>query len=312
MKYSKTGEESGGSDTPFITPVDGNFLKTYGITPNDIIDRHKAAQRGKEQDEATPRMKRGNYYEDPTRQWWMDEHGVKIDHPKKGFKHPRCNMVVSLDGLFAEDWECNNLPVPRDSIWELKIPGYPSKPTDSIERIIQMNAQMDAVGCDVGLLVELAQSDLVWRMAVVHRHVGLCEAIVEGVNVFWQHMENDTRYAPTTSAEFSQMIPGNRRPEVHDLTDGPSEMIMCDARQDMIDAAETYIAAKRTKKSAEEMMDETSMILKARMGGLEKVLLPGGVQVDHTTVEYKAKPERVVKAVAAKTSRRLAIREIAQ
>ena len=72
MKLSKTGQESGASDVPFITPIDGTFLIPFGKTPNDVLQRHRDARNGVEEDTATPFMKRGNYMQDGALQWFND------------------------------------------------------------------------------------------------------------------------------------------------------------------------------------------------------------------------------------------------
>ena len=311
MKHSVTGQESGASDGPIITPIDGEYLVPFKQTPNDMLARHRAERDGKDTTKATPFMKRGNYFEGGGRQWWQDEFGVQLDHPDHGYRNEHCNLVASLDGIFQDDWEYENLPIPKGSVWELKLPRFPSEPTDSLVRVIQVQAQLDCADADVGVIAELAQSDCKWRNAIVHRHEPTILAIRDAVNVFWQHMEDDTNYPPVTQSEYSNMMPGNRMPGIHDLTDGPSELIMNDARQDMIDAAETYIACGRALDDTKNLEESCKMRLKIAMGGVETVLLPGGIKIHHSTVEYKAKPERttVRKAEPARTSRRFQLIE---
>jgi len=311
MKHSITGQESGASDAPIITPINGEYLTPFKLSPNDMLARHRAARDGEDTNKATPIMKRGNYFEDGARQWFEDEFGVELDHPQTGYRNEHCNLVASLDGFFKDDWEYENLPIPKGSVWELKLPRFPGSPTDSLERVIQVQAQLDCADANIGVIAELAQSDCKWRIAMVHRHEPTILAIREAVNIFWQHMEDGTDYPPITQSEYSSMIPGNRKPGIHDLTDGPSELIMNDARQDMIDAAETLVACNRTMAATKSMEESCKMRLKAAMGGVEKVLLPGSIKVFHSTVEYKAKPERttVKKAEPARTGRRFQLIE---
>ena len=63
--------------------------------------------------------------------------------------------------------------------------------------------------------------------------------------------------------------------------------------------------------SFDDMVNVLCERLKAAMGGVEKVLLPGSIKVFHSTVEYKAKPERttVKKAEPARTGRRFQLIE---
>ena len=312
MKHSVTGKESGASEAPFITPVSGEFLIPFGKTPNDILRRHRAAQDGVSDDPPTQYMKRGNFFEDGARHWFMEEFECHIAQPQEGFRNEHCNMVSSLDGVFTEDWKPENLPtIPMHSVWECKIPARPATPTDSMVRVLQVQAQMDCSNAEFAVIAELAQMDCVWRWTVVPRHDPTIRAIRDAVNVFWDHMKNDTDYPPITSQEASKMIGGNRRPEPHDLIEGPTEDIMNDARTDLMDSAENYLNAQRTKKAADLMMERESLTMKSIMGGLEKVQLPDGILLSHSTVEYKAQPEKtkVTPAKPASTSRRFSIKQ---
>ena len=159
MKHSITGKESGASDVPFITPVNGEFLIPFGKTPNDILRRHRAAQDGVSDDPPTQFMKRGNFFEDGAREWFMEEFECHLAQPKEGFRNEYCNMVASLDSVFTEDWQYENLPViPMHSNWECKIPARPSSPTDSMVRVLQCQAQMDCSNASFFLLTSLSSS----------------------------------------------------------------------------------------------------------------------------------------------------------
>ena len=220
MKHSVTGQESGASDTPMITPINGEYLTPFGLTPQTTLDRHRAAAAGTLEDKPTPIMKRGNYFEDPSRQWFMDEYECHINHPQEGFRNAHCNMVASVDGLFSDDCIIDNEKVSAGAVWECKLPRKASTPTDTIERVLQVQAQMDCTDTEMGVIAELSQSDCIWRTAVVRRHEGTIKAIREAVNIFWEHMRNGTDYEPVTSSEYSSMIGGNRRPEIIDLVSG--------------------------------------------------------------------------------------------
>ena len=87
------------------------------------------------------------------------------------------------------------------------------------------------------------------------------------------------------------MLLGNRLPDRMDLTESPTTDIMSEARQHLIDASETYLTARRTKQSCERMMDECGLIMKAMMNDVERVKLPGGITVNHTTTNDE-KPRR--------------------
>ena len=314
MKHSITGQESGASDAPITTLVDGHYLKPFGITPNDLLIRHRTAQDLKKSgkkpvDDATPIMKRGNYFEAGALSWFNDQYKAKVVQPKTGYKNKFCNSVASLDGIFTEDWLYENLPIPAGSIWECKIPGRPHERVDTIERVIQVNAQMDCADANFAVIAELAMSDCIWRIAIVERHETTIKCIREGIHVFWDHMKKDSNYQPVTSSEASRLIGGNRRPEPVSLVHGPTDLIDETARQELMDAAENWIDAKRAKDASEAMMERSSLLMKEKMGGVEKVILPDNFYVSHTTVEYKAQPEKtkIVPAKSSHTSRRFKV-----
>lgn len=309
MKFSVTGKESGASDIPFILQVRDQWLCPFGITPNDKLTSHRAALDGVYQNNATGIMKAGNYFEDAARQWFMDDYSADVSHPDQGYRNPHCNLVASLDGLFAEDWEYEGTVIPAGSIWECKIPTRPGKPTDSMERILQVQAQLDCCDAEYGVIAELARLDCVWRIAIVKRHEATILAIREAVNVFWQHMEDDTDYGPVTSSEYSRMLLGNPMAEAHNMIDGPENGLDQEQYIDLKDAADTYISAQRAKKASESMMESSALMIKAIMGGMEKIKLPDGVTVGHTTTEYKARPEKVTPAKPAWSGRRLSVKQ---
>ena len=316
MKYSVTGKESGASDLPFILRVQNQYLCPFGITPNDTLAKHRAALAlapmegiSGETEEATGFMKAGNYFEDGARQWFMDEFRAKLTHPTEGYRNKYCNLVASLDGLFAERWTFEGTTITKGSVWECKIPTRPSKPTDSLERVIQVQAQMDCADAEYAVIAELARMDCTWRVAIVKRHAPTIQAIHEAVDLFWSHMKYDTNYDSVTSSEASRLIAGNRQPEPHDMTDGPANGLDVEQHQDLIDAADTYINAQRAAKASKAAMESAGLNIKAIMGGMEKVKLPDGITVGHTTTEYKATPEKIVPAKPARTGRRLSVKE---
>jgi hypothetical protein len=312
MKHSKTGRESGASDVPFITPVAGEYLCPFGITPQETLTRHRKINDGIADDAPTPIMKRGNYFQAGALKWFNDEFETKIAEPASGYKNAICNLVSSLDGIYMEDWEMAGHRIPAGSVWECKLPRQPAPQVDTLERVLQVQAQLDCANAEIGIIAELAQSDCRWRLAVVQRHEPTIEAIRAAVDVFWQHMKDDTDYLPATSKEANRLINGNRRPEVMDLTNGPTPEIMGEARQHLIEAADTWLACKRTMKATEQMIEKTELTMKHSMGGVERVALPGDREIRFTTVEYKAQPEktRVTAAKEAHTSRRFAIKEL--
>jgi hypothetical protein len=291
MKLSKTGQESGGSDVPFITPINGRFLIPFNKTPNDVLQRHRDARDGVEQDVSTPFMKRGNYMQGGALQWFNDEFDSKVVEPEIGYRNEWCNMTASLDGMFTVDWMHGNYMIPAGSPWECKIPGFPAERTDGMERVLQVQAQIDCVNAEWGVIAELAMSDCRWRIAIVQRHEPTIRAIREAVDVFWKHMADGTDYGPQTSSEASRMLLGNRLPDRMDLTESPTTEVMSEARQHLIDASETYLTARRTKQNCERMMEDCAHVMKAMMNDVERVSLPNGIKVNHTTTADE-KPRR--------------------
>ena len=310
MKHSQTGKESGASDVPFITQVKGEYLLPFGRTPNDTLIRHREAIDNVKPPEPTAPMKAGNYFQDALMHWFNDEFNCAIMEPKKGYRNKHCNMVASLDGIFTEDWQYEGTTVKAGNLWECKHPGRPSNPSDAMERVLQVQAQMDCTDTDICVIGELARSDLQWRIAFVPRHEPSIKAIREAVNIFWDHMGNDTNYPPVTNEEANRYYDANYFQPI-DLTDGPCEEIKSEARGHLIDAADTYLAAERAVTAGKKCMEENALIMKHILGGVEKVQLPDNRMVNFTTVNYKAQPEKIkiTPAKDAYTTRRFKIKE---
>ena len=295
-----------------ITPVEGKYLLPFGVTPNDVLQRHRAALDGMMIDEPSRVMLRGNYFQDGALKWFCEEHNASVVEPRKGYRNKHCNLTASLDGKFMEPWHFGIETIPKGAVWECKMPVRKHEQVDSLERVLQVQAQMDCADTDTGVIAEQSQTDLIWRVALVRRHEPTIRAIRDAVNVFWDHMGNDTQYLPATSKEASQMVNGNRQPDSHDLTIGPTEEIPSEMRQHLISAADTYLSAKRTQAAANQMIEDTSCTMKILMGGFESVILPGNRKINHTTIDYKGQPE-ITKTIAAKpprTTRRFSVKEI--
>ena len=294
MKHSQTGKESGASDVSFITEVEGHFLLPFNLTPNDILERHRSARRGEENNDPTPAMKGGNYFQDGALAWFNDDYGTEIVEPKKGYKNKYCNMVASLDGLFQKEWMYNGIHIPAGSPWECKIPRFPSDQTDSMERILQVQSQIDCVDAEVGVIAELSRSDFVWRIAVVYRHENTIKAIRKAVDTFWEHMEKGTEYLPMTNEEANRLLQSNYF-DALDLTEGPTDQIGAEARQLLMESVQGYDDCRRAEKSAKEGKEINSLNIKRIMGGVEKIKIPG-YRVNFTTRTRKATVEKITPA----------------
>jgi len=310
-KYSKTGWELGASETPWFVKIEDEFVPHFRTTQNDILTKHRAARDGTPiENDPTPAMKAGNHFQDGALIWFNEEFEADVVEPEIGYKNQFCNLTASLDGVFKKDWAYRDFLVPTGSNWECKIPRKPADPIDNMLRVIQCQAQMDCLDCEITVLAELARSDLIWRIAIIPRHQPTIQAIRDGVNEFWEKMEDNSDYPAQTSSEASRMILGNRRPDVLDLTEAKeSETISREGRQHLINASENIITAKRTKKSCEELIERESLLIKNVLGGIEKVKLPN-TKINFTTREIKAKPEKKVDAKAAFVTRALTIKEI--
>lgn len=293
-KYSVTGQESGASDAPHITLVRGEYLCTFGVTPNDVLKRHRAAQDGIELMVPTRIMEAGNRFEPAARGWYEDDFNVKIDHPDKGFRNEYCNLVASLDGII----DAKNLAV-EDYLgvthilnglvnWELKIPGRKSPQPDRIDRAIQVQAQMDCIGCDYTIIAELPRSDLNWNIAVVKRHEPTIDAIREGVTIFWDHMLNETNYPPVTSSEASNMIGGNRQKELIDIAEGSQEWGQLNV------LLGDYLVAEGHIEKHQKNLETAKLEIQNILGPRERVRVTNNegqeASISWTTMDRKAKP----------------------
>ena len=316
MKYSITGKESGASDLGAIVPVASEYLRPFGNSPNDVLTRHRAALEGVDTFPASRIMEAGNRFEDAIRQWFEDEFNCIVDIPTKGFRSKHCNLVASLDGVVVNgltitDHAGVTHTIDSEAVIDFKSPTYAPDDPEAPHYMLQIQGQMECTDFDWGILAQLDRARCEWTIAVWRRHNGVIEAIRKAVDVFWDHMANDTNYEPVTSSEASRLIAGNRQPEPHDMTDGPTNGLDAEQHQDLIDAADTYINAQRAAKASKAVMESAGLNIKAIMGGMEKVKLPAGITVGHTTTEYKATPEKIVPAKPARTGRRLSVKEAA-
>lgn len=315
MKYSITGKESGASDLGAIVPVAGEYLRPFGNSPNDVLTRHRAALEGVDTFPASRIMEAGNRFEDAIRLWFEDEFSVTVKVADKGYRSENCNLVASLDGIINDgivitDYAGTTWEVPKCVI-DFKCPTYAPDDPESPHYMLQLQGQMECTDMPFGILAQLDRCRCEWTISVFERHNGVIEAIRKAVDVFWDHMANDTNYEPVTSSEASRLIAGNRQPEPHDMTDGPTNGLDAEQHQDLIDAADTYVNAQRAAKASKAVMESAGLNIKAIMGGMEKVKLPAGITVGHTTTEYKATPEKIVPAKPARTGRRLSVKEAA-
>jgi len=298
-KYSVTGVESGASDLGAIVEVDDEYLFPFGNGPNDILQRHRAALDGVDTFPASRVMEGGNRFEDAIRLWFEDDYGVKVNHPKKGFRNKSCNLVASLDGLIEEkkpfaitDHRGIAHTLVGKGVIDFKCPTYSPEEPEALRYIFQVQGQMDSANADWAIIAYLPRVNLEWVIAVTRRHKGMIEAIHEGVDVFWLHMDNHTDYPPATTAEANRLVDGNRRPDTLDLVEGCPDDSPIDrnGRDELMNLAESYFAGVKTKKAGENLKEESQLAIQQIMNGVEKVGLPG-VNIKWTTMEYRAKPK---------------------
>jgi hypothetical protein len=306
MKFSKTGYESGASDLGAIVEVEGKFLMPFGLTPNDIIDRHKNALAGIEQ-RSTRVMEGGNRYEQTNREWFEDDFQVKVDCPKQGYRNKTCNLVASLDGEINEEFKIidyNSIEhfLKPKTVIDFKFPRTAPKNPEDMSYLLQVQGQMDSADADNAIVAYLSRDKLEWTIVVTQRHEPTIKAIHQAVDTFWQHMKNGTMYECVTSSEASKYIPGygNNAIEPHDLRNNSNNIFSDNDREKLILLSDRWKLAKSQKKEAENTLEETSLEMKKILGGVEQVLLPD-TKVSHKTVEYKAQPEKT-KIIPAKKS----------
>ena len=152
MKFSKTGYESGASDLGAIVEVEGKFLMPFGLTPNDIIERHKNALAGIEQ-RSTRVMEGGNRYEQTNREWFEDDFQVKVDCPKQGYRNKTCNLVASLDGEINEEFKIidyNSIEhfLKPKTVIDFKFTRTAPKNPEDMSYLLQVQGQMDSADAD--------------------------------------------------------------------------------------------------------------------------------------------------------------------
>ena len=296
-KFSVTGKESGCSDLPWIVMVNGNYQTLYGKTANDVLRRHRAAQDGVELERPSAIMRRGNYFEDAARQWWIDDFGIDVQHPEKGYRSKHCNLAASLDGLLPnldkltiEDFEGVTHILSGRYALEIKIPTYKSADPLTIARYLQVQGQIDCADLDGVIIAELPAVNPYWNIAVCKRHKGTIDRIHESVNVFWDLMENDQDYPPATSSEANQMVEGNREKEPVDVSEGYYEG--CPLTEDqiirIIELSEAFENAQAMEEEGKRVMEDSKLDIQRILGPIEKLKLPDKT-IHWSTVDIKSK-----------------------
>jgi len=297
-KFSKTGYESGASDIPAITPVDGEFLLPFGNTPHDVLQRHRAALDGVDLFPASRIMEAGNRFERAIHDWFEDEFNCEVATATEGFRSENCNLVASLDGIIFDGITItDHTGVSHDlkgmGVIDFKCPTYKPDNPEGMNYHLQLQAQMEcANGAEWAILAQLDRVSCNWTISVFSRHQGMIEAIVESVNIFWEHMEKDTDYPPMTTTEANKIIEGNRRPEPHDLTTKDIDKdcpLSANDRDQLMNLAETYHTSKGIEKQCKADKEEAQLAICEVLGGVEKIILPD-FNINWTTSESKAKP----------------------
>jgi hypothetical protein len=297
-KFSVTGVESGASDLGAIVEVDGEYLFPFSNGPNDILQRHRAALDGVDTFPASRVMEGGNRFEDAIRKWFEDDYGVKVKHPKKGYRSKRCNLVASLDGLIAggpftiTDHQGIVHTLVGKGVIDFKCPTYRPEEPEALQYIFQVQGQMDCTGTEWAIIAYLPRVNLEWVIVVIRRHKGMIEAIHEAVDNFWLHMGNDSDYPPATTTEANRLIGGNRRPDALDLVEGCPDDSPIDrnGRDELMNLAESYFAGVKTKKAGENLKETSQLAIQRIMNGVERVAMPG-VNIKWTTIEHRARPK---------------------
>lgn len=306
-KFSITGVESGASDSGALvgaSPYD---------TPNDLLVRHRSAANGVENNNPNGHMLAGNYWEDASRQWFEDIFGCEISHPEIGYPDEQCNMVASLDGLFATpvtltDWQGTEHLIPDGAVWECKLPVYPSEGGPARpERVWQVMAQMMCSGADIAVIAELPRSNPEWVIAVIERDEKMIKQLRDSVDEFWGHMDKGTQYTPQTSEEASKMIGHNGGKVMIDLSHGPADGITAEEIETLHAAADRYDAANGAIKLSEGIKESAKLEMQLIMGGRDGVEIDG-TRIKWAEVNYKAKPEKITPATEASVGRRFSVK----
>ena len=72
---------------------------------------------------------------------------------------------------------------------------------------------------------------------------------------------------------------------------GPNDLYTESELETLVQATTDYLTAKRTKKIAEQNIEDAQLVIQHFMGGVEKLKLDGA-DINWTTIENKAKPEK--------------------
>jgi|TARA_Y100000296_G_C5174762_1_gene259446 hypothetical protein len=301
-KFSKTGFESGASDLPAITPVNGEFLLPFGTTPNAVLARHRAALDGVDLFPSSRIMEAGNRFEPAIRGWFEDDFYIMVEEAIEGYPSKNTNLVASLDGIIdAKDgWSITDHAgvvheLKSKGVIDFKCPTYKPANPEGMGYHLQLQGQMECTGFEWAILAQLNRVSCDWTISVFNRHQGMIDAITDAVCIFWEHMEEDTDYPPLTTTEANKTVAGNKRPGVHDLTtktiddDCPLD---ANDRDQLMHLADDYHQAKIVEKNGKASKEAAQLAICNIMAGVEKIELPDH-EINWTTREAKARPAMV-------------------
>ena len=280
-------------------PVQGQFLHPFGHDAKRYAYTPQSGEEGHAADPMPRTVQAGNWFEDAIRQRFETDYGVEIERMTEGFASRHCNLVCSLDGqidrrdkpMLITDWRGKTWELEGLINWE-KISDPPAERSRGVPLYVAVSGRHGLrrnTPLHTGSF--LPRSTMEWIIVVYEWNSEVCKAIGDAVDDFWQHMENDTYYDAQTTTEANKLIRGNGLPDPVDLRQGPNDLYTESELETLVQATTDYLTAKRTKKIAEQNIEDAQLVIQHFMGGVEKLKLDGA-DINWTTVENKAKPEK--------------------
>lgn len=308
-KFTETGKELGCSELPSIVETNEGF--TGYQDRNSILEKHITVRKGGHYDDlglnANSKVRAGNYLESPIAkmvQDFLNLYGkVQLIEPTGA---ERNDLVPGLgsspdyfiqidDSINFNDKFGKNHNLTGRGLLEIKNSTIPGLPTNVR---IQTQGQMLCGGYSWCIIARFISGwDL--QIYVEYANPTVQDLIIESVKDFWERVEEENYFDPSSSSEASRRIKGNGLKETVDLS----------ANNELPGLIAEWKANEKIYKHCKSIKNDLEVHIKSILGPVEYAVCQN-YKIKHTTVNYKAQPEKIVPAKEAWSTRKFGIDDI--
>lgn len=233
----------------------------------------------------------------------------------EAYHHPKLPLSASLDGIanvvektIEHDPSSGIYVVGADKV-TVRGPGVLESKLTSVRPDddpplwrgpVQMQAQMMCAGSTWGMLAVLHQG-IELRCYIFTAHVGTQTKISEAVQDFDRRLKERDYYPVETNADANIVF------RYADESEPPIELPEMVDDVSVADLLSSYHDADRAIKAAEQIKEDVSAVIKTLMGNRTEAFL-GTYKIKWPMRHYKAQPEKITPAKAARSVRQSTIK----